>query len=58
MENPLRWTELERVIDSALRDHKKHTESGIIGYSLPGYIAAKLREKYLVIEHADKQPTR
>jgi hypothetical protein len=56
MENPASWGPLEHLIEECIRDHSIAQARGVVGASLPMYIANTLRaEGYINAEH--QQPT-
>jgi hypothetical protein len=47
-ENPAYWTEAEKVIYKALKDHAEDRARGVIGFSAPAVIYRALREADLL----------
>ena len=48
MENPSCWKRAEKVISDAHKEWHKARERGVIGLSLPGTIATRLREAGII----------
>jgi hypothetical protein len=48
------WTKLEHTINVALVEHQRQINEGMIGFSLPAYIATKLREAGLIRENENQ----
>lgn len=50
MENPASWGRLEGTVHEAIRSWNENQKKGLIGYSLPAFIANRLRAEGLTNE--------